>query len=65
VDAFSNDWMPLIQKGSGVSAAQRSYSIWVNEGGFLWFSTADGTYENVVSTQPGRSRRASGTTRDS
>ena len=53
VDSFVNDWMPLIQKGSGITYAQRSYSIWVNENGYLYFSTADGTYESSVSTQPG------------
>ncbi|HYR24759.1 MAG TPA: LamG domain-containing protein, partial [Aquabacterium sp.] len=58
VDEFTNAWMPLVTKGSGESAATRSYSLWVgNSGagtGFLYFSSGNGRYEDfAISTASG------------
>ena len=41
VDSFANDWMPVVQKGTGTSFNTRSVSLWVNELGYLHFTSAD------------------------
>ncbi|MDH7479988.1 MAG: LamG domain-containing protein, partial [Syntrophomonadaceae bacterium] len=54
VDEFKNIFMPIVTKGSGTSAATRSYSLWIGYAGpgkgFLYFTTADGSYEDGIIT---------------
>ena len=61
-----NVWMPLVYKGDkdSPSAAERSYSLWLNSAGYLHFTSANGSQPGRRSStrRPGRSRQASGTT---
>ena len=50
VDAFANQWMPVVQKGDGSGQLGRTYSVWVNQNGYLHFSSSDGVTHNFVNT---------------
>ncbi|HEU6456217.1 MAG TPA: LamG domain-containing protein, partial [Roseateles sp.] len=50
-DRFSNTWQPIVIKGDDVG--QRSYSLWVNSGGYLRLSTYDSTGEQTLDSAAG------------
>ncbi|HYW80524.1 MAG TPA: LamG-like jellyroll fold domain-containing protein, partial [Thermoguttaceae bacterium] len=54
VDAFTNDWMPIIQKGSGSGTDSRSFSLWANENGYLHFTSSSSSgYQSIANTPAG------------
>jgi hypothetical protein len=57
VDAFTNAWMPLIQKTESNDYLTRSYSLWVNSNGYLHFTSSNGASQDFVDT-PGGSIQA-------
>jgi len=52
VDSFANTWMPLVFKGT-TNSNQRSYSLWLNSGGYLGFSTSDSSGQEWHQTSGG------------
>ena len=42
VSSFTNEWMPILYKGDGISPGSigRSYTLWVNQHGFMHFTSA-------------------------
>ena len=55
VDSFANDWMPVVQKGTGSGTNSRSFSLWVNENGYLHFtsSSASTAIQSAANTPAG------------
>ena len=54
VDSFANDWMPVVQKSTGSGTNSRSFSLWVNENGYLHFtSAASNGYQSAANTPAG------------
>ena len=54
IDTFANDWMPIIQKGTGSGTDSRSFSLWVNENGYLHFTSASSSgYQSAANTPLG------------
>ncbi|RLF41460.1 MAG: hypothetical protein DRN12_03245, partial [Thermoplasmata archaeon] len=43
--SFVRTWHPLIYKGDGTGSNGRSYSAWLNESGYIHFTSSDGTQE--------------------
>jgi ELWxxDGT repeat protein len=53
VDAFGNQWMPLVQKSDGSGLLGRNYALFVNQNGYVQLSVSDGTTSQFVSTALG------------
>jgi hypothetical protein len=54
VDDFANAWMPVIQKATSSGTPTRSLSLWVNENGYLHFTSAAASgYQSVANTPVG------------
>src|SRR6185436_17624387 len=51
VTSFPNTWMPIVYKGGGAGA--RTYSLWLNNSGYLWFGTNDASGSQSVQTAAG------------
>ncbi|HNI80523.1 MAG TPA: CARDB domain-containing protein, partial [Rhodocyclaceae bacterium] len=52
VNSFANGWMPLIVKDDGDSN-HRTYSMWINSGGYVLLTSSDQYYDQSVSTNSG------------
>ena len=54
------NWMPIVYKGDAgsPSSAARTYSLWLNRGGFLHFTSANGTFQDGVVNTPNFSVKA-------
>ncbi|NNU43751.1 LamG domain-containing protein [Ramlibacter sp. B156] len=50
-ERFSNTWMPIVVK-SGDTVGSRTYSLWLNNGGFLHLSVADANGTNHTVNSP-------------
>ena len=48
VDTFAGTWMPLVFKGNG-NTGQRTYSLWINSGGYAYLSTGDNSDQSIRS----------------
>jgi len=54
LDGFSNQWMPIIYKGIGTHAGpHRAFSLWVNNQGYLHFTSADNSGQQQIDTPVG------------
>jgi hypothetical protein len=52
-EAFTNQWSPIVYKGAGTDALARNYTLWLNNAGFLHFTTSDGTAQYAVNSPIG------------
>ena len=49
VDAFADTWTPIIYKGGGSDAGDRTYSLWLHANGAVNFTTGDGGAQSLQS----------------
>ncbi|MCP5368563.1 MAG: LEPR-XLL domain-containing protein, partial [Hyphomicrobiales bacterium] len=52
-DRYANTWTPLVYKGDGTGVGSRTYSVWLNDGGYIHLSSADAGGEQTISTANG------------
>jgi hypothetical protein len=54
LDSFTNSWVPLFQKGGGTGVADRELTLWINNSGYVHFTSANASgLQNFVNTQSG------------
>ena len=49
-DQYTNTWTPLIYKGTSGGTGSRTYSLWMNNNGYLQWNSSDGSLEYVESS---------------
>ncbi|HCS88786.1 MAG TPA: hypothetical protein DIW77_01670, partial [Chromatiaceae bacterium] len=47
---FANQWMPLVFKGDGSGSDGRTYTLWLEDSGYIHLTSSDGSQQHVNSS---------------